>query len=552
MFDFWIQLENHAWDVCPNDLGRDRMTSQTAQERPGGQPPVMKTLTSPITRAHHDQTMFQPLSQDALIFRRYTENWAAPADRKVNPWDLNEPDPTDGGTMGTIPGATIECSVGDDVAVHFRNMDTRSHTVMGVGEELLPVLQRMHSMHAHGILFAATFDGAYPLSPPDATQLVPHGPQTPGSVEEQDQAAWTAAGFAEGAPKQGDRVPPGGTFTYTWQTLGWPTTAGVWLYHDHSIYDDDNMLLGAIGILVIHNPSDPQDFVLTNADFPVGDPNGSPVDAGVYRIPPNDKAQYLQLFHMLKGAGMVINGRKYLGQGPTVVAGPTTLMRFGVVGMGSDTHTFHIHGHRWILPGPGGTTDGSGGAGNVQDNPTLQAVSQFEDTRVFGPASSFTFTIQEGSSFMGAQPPEGEWHMHCHVLDHMMDGMMGSLLVVYDQQAVTPLPHGVPLPMSGMPGNGGIGMVTIGDNFFQPANVQIVAGETVTWTNSGGAHTVTSNGHMGANFVTCMPVSTEDFDSGAAPIAHNATFQHMFPTPGTYAYHCDIHGCTMDGAVAVT
>ena len=63
---------------------------------------------------------------DALIFRRYTPNWAAPDDRKVNPWDINELDPTDNGTMGTIPGPVIECSVDDSVTVHFRNMDMRT------------------------------------------------------------------------------------------------------------------------------------------------------------------------------------------------------------------------------------------------------------------------------------------------------------------------------------------------------------------------------------------------------------------------------------------
>jgi len=37
---------------------------------------------------------------------------AAPTIRKVNPWDLNETDPTDNGTMGTIPGPVIELNVG--------------------------------------------------------------------------------------------------------------------------------------------------------------------------------------------------------------------------------------------------------------------------------------------------------------------------------------------------------------------------------------------------------------------------------------------------------
>jgi len=64
-----------------------------------------------------------------------------------------------------------------------------------------------------------------------------------------------------GTLKQGDRVPPGGTFIYHWNTIGWPTTAGVWLYHDHSICDMENVELGAIGIIVIHNPADTEQEV---------------------------------------------------------------------------------------------------------------------------------------------------------------------------------------------------------------------------------------------------------------------------------------------------
>jgi hypothetical protein len=52
-----------------------------------------------------------------------------PDDRKVNPWDLNELDPTDNGTMGTIPGPVIECNVGDSVIVHFRDLDMRTQLV---------------------------------------------------------------------------------------------------------------------------------------------------------------------------------------------------------------------------------------------------------------------------------------------------------------------------------------------------------------------------------------------------------------------------------------
>ena len=130
---------------------------------------------------------------DSLIFRRYTANWAAPDDRKVNAWDLNEPNPTDAGTMGTIPGPVIECNVGDTVTVHFRNMDNR------VGKD---VLARAHSIHVHGFVFSNAHDGAYPLSPPDPAQAV-------GA----EAALWSMVGVA--GNKRGDRVPPGGTFSYT-------------------------------------------------------------------------------------------------------------------------------------------------------------------------------------------------------------------------------------------------------------------------------------------------------------------------------------------------
>jgi plastocyanin len=582
MPEVWIQLENHAWDLCPNELGLDRMTGLTAQQRAGGAAPVTKTLVSPVTKAQHDLQMFQPLGEDALMFRRYAPNWAAPDDRKVNPWDMNEPDPTDAGTMGTIPGPVIEFAVGEEMKVHFRNLDGRTETLTSIEEiEVFPTgpgafeipwlglkididqfvphvtqvplspLKRTHSIHPHGVVFAATSDGAYPLSPPDPANIVPLGAQT-DPILEMDRMAWTSAGFAEGAQKQGDRVPPGGIFTYTWNTFGWPPTAGVWLYHDHSICDDDNINLGAIGIIVVHDPTNnPDDVIVDNTDFPGGSPNGSPTAGGNYHTPPKNKAQYLQLYHAMTGAGMLINGRKYLGNTPTLIAGEQTKMRFGVVGMGSDTHTFHIHGHRWVVPGPQGTAINANTSGS---NPMVGIVSQFEDTHVFGGANSFVFTIQEGTSFMRAEPPFGEWHMHCHMLMHMMDGMMGSLLVVRDGEGVSRLPQGVACPSDpqmGSGGTGGMAMVTIEDNKFTPANITIAHGNKVMWTNNGAnmAHTVTSNGHPGAQS-KCTPISTEDFDSGT--IAHGATFEHTFPNAGTYAYHCEIHGCQMPGTITVT
>jgi plastocyanin/FtsP/CotA-like multicopper oxidase with cupredoxin domain len=663
--EYWIQLENRPWDFCPHNV--DRMSGQNLKQITQ-KDPEMVTLKSPGTGATHTRTMFAPTRDDkgavsdALILRRYkppqkadqSDAWSVPDDRKINPWDLNEPDPTDTGTMGTIPGPVIECNVGDSVVVHFRNNDTR--TELGtqqicfpfpfIGEICFPIKvpvpidieKRCHSLHPHGFVFEPTSDGAYPLSPPDATQPVG------GSPGPDETAAWASVPKFSGQFKKGDRVPPGGTFIYRWNTFGWPTTAGVWLYHDHSICDMDNVESGAIGIIVIHNPNDAQQEVdirdpadpnkLDPNFLPGGSPNGSPKffrcfpiadkipilrqfleemvateiphgpgphmggmaedpkpksaraakavtedeKAGAetprmiqhgevsfqldkdltaihsicfprFRTPPS-KALYLQLFHSLKNApGMAMNGRVFLGNTPTMVAGVETRMRFGVVGMGSVFHTFHIHGHRWILPGPDGNTPGA-----IQGSAQIHPVSQFEDTRTFGPANSFVFTIDEKSgSFMRAGGPGpsqalGEWHMHCHVLQHMMQGMMGSLLIINGGEIAFALPQGVPCPeeagmggMDGMDGGGGAKTATVHvvDFQFNPDPVNIKAGDTVQWVWDADDHSTTSD--------------TAVWDSGV----HNKpfTFSHTFPAAGTFPYHCVIHGGAgtgMHGTVIVT
>jgi predicted lipoprotein with Yx(FWY)xxD motif/plastocyanin len=72
--------------------------------------------------------------------------------------------------------------------------------------------------------------------------------------------------------------------------------------------------------------------------------------------------------------------------------------------------------------------------------------------------------------------------------------------------------------------------------FAFPANVTVVAGATVTWTNADSApHTVTADD--GA------------FDSG--DINQGGTYQRSFASAGTFKYHCTIHP-TMTGSVTVT
>ena len=78
--------------------------------------------------------------------------------------------------------------------------------------------------------------------------------------------------------------------------------------------------------------------------------------------------------------------------------------------------------------------------------------------------------------------------------------------------------------------------VSIVDFAFQPASMQVPAGTTVTWTNSGAAtHTVTAD--------------NDAFDSGR--LAPGASFSQTFAAAGTFTYHCEIHP-QMIGTIVVT
>jgi plastocyanin len=273
-----------------------------------------------------------------------------------------------------------------------------------------------------------------------------------------------------------------------------------------------------------------------------------------YLTPPA-RAQYLLLFHEMAGVGVCINGRKFLGNTPTLLASPTTHMRFGAVAMGSMFHTFHLHGHRWVLPGPEGDNIGA-----IQSSPQVKAVSQFEDTRTFGPANSFVFAIDEGQNFMRAKPeapsPRGEWHLHCHVLDHMMDGMMGSLLIIDGGELAFGLPQGTDpdgsvavAPPSTNPTSATIDMKLDAGNpsgysFVPTTGVTVAPGAAITFHHVDGAdpHQIVWDTPVPAS--RPHPANSLVSAGNLGPIA-------MPNQTGTYPYHCGVHGASMNGSITV-
>jgi FtsP/CotA-like multicopper oxidase with cupredoxin domain len=156
--------------------------------------------------------------------------------------------------------------------------------------------------------------------------------------------------------------------SYTYKLTAGRDSAGVWPYHDHSPSMHASIeggLFGMLSILGRHERAPDREFEVVFSPF---------------------------------GKFMAINGRAFVGNTPVFRASTGQLVQWDVMAIGSEHHTFHVHGHRWR------------GAGGVP-----------RDTQSIGPAESFRFRWRE-------EDP-GTWLYHCHVEDHMMRGMIGSYRV---------------------------------------------------------------------------------------------------------------------------
>lgn len=85
--------------------------------------------------------------------------------------------------------------------------------------------------------------------------------------------------------------------------------------------------------------------------------------------------------------------------------------------------------------------------------------------------------------------------------------------------------------------------VEIHDNYFSPAEIHVVEGTTVTWTDLGGAHSVTADDGSFDSSPACI--------AGLNCMANGDTFAHTFRLAGTITYHCRVHGSAMVGRVVV-
>lgn len=171
-------------------------------------------------------------------------------------------------------------------------------------------------------------------------------------------------------------APPGGTITVRWRA----SFPGTFPYHDHASAGEDGIAAGLFGAVVVHDPAAPRaahENVVVLSDLEA---------ARFVRLPESAVGTHAFLH--------TINGRAFPAWVPEFTARVGERVRWRVVSIGKETHTFHVHGHRW-----------RGADGQVIDDVLL------------GPGMSTTLEWVEDAP--------GGWLYHCHMPDHLEGGMAG-------------------------------------------------------------------------------------------------------------------------------
>jgi hypothetical protein len=153
-------------------------------------------------------------------------------------------------------------------------------------------------------------------------------------------------------------------------------------------------------------------------------------------------------------------------------------------------------------------------------------------------------------SFMRAGGPnakdaKGEWHMHCHVLMHMDDGMMGSLVIAEGGDPA--VFQAAPLSCPGDANPDPLTVVVTNNKFTPPATPFVVPVNTVvTFDFQGFPHTVVTTAATNA---TAIAINNGGGDFDPVPAGTKRTVLITGSPGGVIKFECGIHGSPMSGEI---
>ena len=282
-------------------------------------------------------------------------------------------------TKPSIPGPTLIFKEGDTVDLTLINKACDDFVIGDAGENENSLV----GIHVHGVHYDISNDATY------------------GRVNMNGNSA---------ASCNDDNG-----FTYHWHVS--EGTAGTWPYHDHTFYQNEvgGEDLGLFGTVIV-NPAEGPIEGLVNESGEITSVEIDEIDKEFVLWMVSSEVLGRSVFYGMeidnahptnpgKQTPLWINPPLYTEEGKNV--------RFHVLGLGDETHAFHLHGHRWI--------DATGGAADIIDVTEVT------------PLQRHTFLVQASSNNGADTTPGTEaWMYHCHVFAHMQAGMSGMLMVVDD------------------------------------------------------------------------------------------------------------------------
>ena len=269
-----------------------------------------------------------------------------------------------------IDGARFHAwTYGGDVPGPVLRMDVGdTRTIKLVNDSPRPA-----SLHFHGVSYSASDDGS---------------PEHPESI-----------------------VNPGCAHIYTVTA----TEPGVWPFHSH-LDPRTEMAQGLVGAIVVPDPAElPADheYVVFLGQLGLEGEGEEEGEGGEEEEESGGPAGIPQPFFMVvngrpNGDALVIewDGLAYsMTSGVDAQAQVGDRVRWRVLSVSpDDMHTFHLHGHRWCDRGGVMDVFGNCPAGTL-------------------PADNVGLFPAQGISLEYVEDAPGDWMYHCHIVDHVVDGM---------------------------------------------------------------------------------------------------------------------------------
>ena len=298
----------------------------------------------------------------------------------------------------SIPGPTIIMTEGDDANVTLINNACDDAFVNGPGHPLdgapygpLPTYSEnsMLGIHVHGVHYDIT-----------------------------DDASYARMNMAEDSGALCDD-----SIDYHWVASA--GTAGAWPYHDHTfaINEIGAEELGLFGTIIINPASGVVNGLVDDATGVVSTVDVDDIEKDFVLWMVSSEALGRSIFYgneidydtetdYSKSEGI---RETALWTNPNLLTQHDGIYRFHVLGLGEETHAFHMHGHRWTE--------------EIHENATVEDII---DVKEITPLQRHTFVIQASANSDAEIGPDGMegWMYHCHFVDHMRQGMSGMMMTL--------------------------------------------------------------------------------------------------------------------------